>query len=41
MSAAKFVSLKPCLTGIERWLPGKRSKDHRCKTSYSRSERKF
>jgi len=39
--SAKFVLLKLCLNGIERWLPAKRSKDHRCKTSYSRSERKF
>jgi len=39
--SAKFVLLKLCLNGIERWLPAKRSKDHRCKTSYSRSERKY
>ena len=39
--SAKFVLLKLCLNGIERWMPAKRSKDNRCKTSCSRSERKF
>jgi len=34
--SAIFVSLKLCLTGIECWLPAKRSKDYRCKTSYCR-----
>jgi len=33
--------LKPCLTSIERWQPAKISQVQRCKTSYSRSERKF
>ena len=39
--SAIFVWLKPCLTSIECWLPAKMSQVHRCKTSYSRSERKF
>ena len=29
------------MSGIERWLLAKNSKDLRCKTSYSRSEHKF
>jgi len=29
------------LTGIECWLPAKMLQDQRCKTSYSRLERKF
>ena len=32
---------KPRLTGIECWLPAKMLQDQRCKTCYSRLERKF
>jgi len=38
---AIFVSLKPCLTSIERWLPAEKSKVQHCIRSLSRSERKF
>ena len=39
--SAIFVWLKPCLTGIERWLPAETWKVQNCIRSLSKSERKF
>jgi len=39
--SAVFISLNPCLNGIERRLPAEKSKVQHCIRSLSKSERKF